>query len=316
MITIAVAGGSSAGLGRSILTALKQYPDQLKGVVLGRASSKTPQWLEKMGVEVRKVDYSSVDSLTAALQGVHTVICVLLAKDGTGESSQINLLNAGLRAGISRFAPTEFGCGLLANPRVDILRPRHIVTDACREAQQKHPGFEYACFNVGLFMNYLGYGAPDEEGALNGLNDTWVWVWDVKGMKAAIPLTKEGKVPRMTTTEIGDVGKFVAAACLLPKGSWKEDFGMVGETIHMDEVVKIIESVRGKKMEVTFRPYDQVVEENQKEEIVYPNKFWGQLEEMVARNAVGEGIVNPVLNELCPEVRPMSVEQYVRKFWS
>lgn len=73
MITIAIAGGTSAGLGRAILTAVAQYPDQLRGVVLGRATSKTPQWLQDMGVEVRKVDYASEESLYAALQGVHTV---------------------------------------------------------------------------------------------------------------------------------------------------------------------------------------------------------------------------------------------------
>lgn len=77
MITVAVAGGTSAGLGRSILTALSKYPDKLKGVVLGRATSRTPRWLEDMGVEVRKVDYKSEDSLFEALQGVHTV-CTLV----------------------------------------------------------------------------------------------------------------------------------------------------------------------------------------------------------------------------------------------
>lgn len=244
------------------------------------------------------------------------VICVLLATDGTWASSQINLLNASLRAGVRRFAPAEFGCGPLAADYVDILRPQLVVIDACREAKRKNPDFEYAGFHLGLFMNYLGYGANDEEGAMNGLNDSWVCVWDVKNMKADIPLTKEGKVPRMSMMEIGDVGRFVAAACCLPAGSWKEDFSMVGETIALDDVVRIIEKVRGKKMEVTYRPYEQVVEEEEKEKVIYPNKFWGQLEIMTARDRVGEGIVEPVLNVLCSDVKPMTVEEYVHKFWS
>ena len=73
MITIAVAGGTSPGLGRSVVTAIQQYPDQLKAIVLSRESSKVPSWLQETNVEVRKVDYSSEDSLFAALQGVHTV---------------------------------------------------------------------------------------------------------------------------------------------------------------------------------------------------------------------------------------------------
>lgn len=241
---------------------------------------------------------------------------MLLATDGTWASSQINLLNASLRAGVHRFAPAEFGCGALAAEHVDILRPQISVIDACHEAKRKEAQFEYTRFHLGIFMNYLGHGAKNEEVAKNGLNDTWVFVWDVKNMKAEIPLTKEGNVPQMSTMEMGDVGSFVAAACLLPPGAWKEDFGMVGETIRLDEVVKIIEKVRGQNMEVTYRPYEQVIEEEAKEETVYPNKMWAQLEVMLTRNRVGDGIVEPVLNELCPQVKPMSVEDYVRKYWS
>jgi hypothetical protein len=32
-----------------------------------------PEWLQKKGIEVRKVDYSSEDSLYAALKGIQTV---------------------------------------------------------------------------------------------------------------------------------------------------------------------------------------------------------------------------------------------------
>ncbi|KAF2740278.1 NAD(P)-binding protein [Polyplosphaeria fusca] len=317
MITIAIAGGTSLGLGRSIVRAAKSYPSQLQPIVLGRKSSQTPAWLEQEGVEVRKVDYADENSLVEALKGVHTVLSVLLAKDGTWASTQISLLNASLRAGVSRFAPAEWGCGTRASARIEMLAPTVEVMNACREAKEQNPGFEYAGFHLGLFMNYLGYGArKGEEEALNGLNDSWVFVWDVKGMKAAIPLTKEGKVPKVSMMEIGDAGKFAVAACLLPKGQWQEDFSMVGDTVALDEVVKIVEQVRGKKMDVTFRSYEQVVEEMDKEEIVYPNKFWGELEEMQCRDLVGEGIMEPILNNRCPDVKPMTVKDYVGKFWS
>ena len=78
MITVAVAGGSSPGLGRSILEALKQYPDKLKPIVVGRIGSNTPQWLEELNIDVRRVDYNSEDSAVEALQDVHTVCYELL----------------------------------------------------------------------------------------------------------------------------------------------------------------------------------------------------------------------------------------------
>ena len=77
MITIAVPGGTAPGLGRAVVTAIQQYPDQLKVIVLSRQGSTVPEWLKNSGVEVRKVDYSSQDSLYDALQGVHTVSCCL-----------------------------------------------------------------------------------------------------------------------------------------------------------------------------------------------------------------------------------------------
>jgi hypothetical protein len=73
MITVAVAGGTSPGLGRSILEALKQYPGKLKTIVLSRKTSDTPGWLADMSIEVRRVDYTSQEILTGALEGVHTV---------------------------------------------------------------------------------------------------------------------------------------------------------------------------------------------------------------------------------------------------
>jgi hypothetical protein len=73
MITVAVAGGTSPGLGRAVVTAVQQYPDQLQACVLSRESSIVPEWLQKKGIEVRKVDYSSEDSLYAALKGIQTV---------------------------------------------------------------------------------------------------------------------------------------------------------------------------------------------------------------------------------------------------
>jgi putative lipoic acid-binding regulatory protein len=73
MITVAVAGGTSPGLGRAVVTAIQEYPDKLQAIVLSRESSKIPEWLQQSGIEVRKVDYNSAESLYAALQGIHTV---------------------------------------------------------------------------------------------------------------------------------------------------------------------------------------------------------------------------------------------------
>lgn len=83
MITVAVAGGTSPALGRSILEAIRQHPGDLYPVVLSRQSSKTPDWLEELGIEVRRVDYTSENDLAEALKGMHTVSTTLTAINDT-----------------------------------------------------------------------------------------------------------------------------------------------------------------------------------------------------------------------------------------
>lgn len=73
MITVAVAGGTSPGLGRSILEALNEQKNHIHPIVLGRKSSSAPEWLKKIGIDVRRVNYLSETSLDEALKGVHTV---------------------------------------------------------------------------------------------------------------------------------------------------------------------------------------------------------------------------------------------------
>jgi len=72
MVLVVVAGGTSPGLGRSIVRALNEHPEHTP-VVLSRLSSTVPRWLKEIGCEVRKVDYQSQESLVAALRNVHTV---------------------------------------------------------------------------------------------------------------------------------------------------------------------------------------------------------------------------------------------------
>ncbi|KAF2628511.1 hypothetical protein BU25DRAFT_37496 [Macroventuria anomochaeta] len=164
--------------------------------------------------------------------------------------------------------------------------------DACRDAQKQNSELEIAGFHIGLFMNYLGFGAShNEEDPVHGIVFEWPVVWDMKNMKARTPLSPEGNIPRLLLTELSDVGRFTAAACLLPKGAWREEFNFVGETTRMDEVVNIIEKVRGRKMEVSYRPYKQIVEEEAKETVEWPNKFWLQAEIVHALDKTGEGVI-------------------------
>jgi uncharacterized protein YbjT (DUF2867 family) len=72
MAVIAVAGGKGSGLGRAVVTACAANTKH-RVIVLSRIGSKTPPWLEQSGVEVRRVDYFSEESLRVGLEGIDTV---------------------------------------------------------------------------------------------------------------------------------------------------------------------------------------------------------------------------------------------------
>jgi uncharacterized protein YbjT (DUF2867 family) len=74
---VAIPGGTSPGLGRSIVTALSRNPANTV-TVLSRETSATPQWLSDLDVEVKKVDYADEDGLVLALRGSDTVSFLIL----------------------------------------------------------------------------------------------------------------------------------------------------------------------------------------------------------------------------------------------
>jgi len=114
MPIVVIAGGTSIGLGRSIVQAILQaYPNQEWTPIILSRSPKQPDWLPALDYkpEIKAVDYNDPSSLLSALRGVHTVISVILAIDGTHASSQIALLDAAVQSGCKPFAPSEWACG-------------------------------------------------------------------------------------------------------------------------------------------------------------------------------------------------------------
>lgn len=132
---------------------------------------------------------------------------------------------------------------------------------------------EIAGFCVGLFVNYLGFGAPhDEEASVQGIAAEWPVMWGIKNLKANIPLPHVGNMPQLSPTEIGDVARSTAVVCLLPRGAWREVFNFVSETNQNDKGAEIIEPLRGRVMEVACCPFKQIIEDEAKEAIVHAER--------------------------------------------
>jgi hypothetical protein len=56
----------------------------------------------------RTVDYSDVEFLTTALQGVHTLLSFIVVHSDLNNEAQLNLIDAAIAAGVKRFAPSEW----------------------------------------------------------------------------------------------------------------------------------------------------------------------------------------------------------------
>ena len=71
------------------------------------------------GIDVKYVDYDSVESLTAALKGQDAVVSTLA---GAALDKQTKLIDASIAAGVKRYLPSEFGSNT-TDPRVVELVP-------------------------------------------------------------------------------------------------------------------------------------------------------------------------------------------------
>jgi hypothetical protein len=313
MPSVVIAGGTSVGLGASLTRGILSLAPDWDPIILSRKSSSIPAWLSPLvangSVKVRHVEYQDHASLVKALYGAHTVISVLLAADETWYSTQIALLNAAKDARAKRFAPSEFGVGDRATPHIDALKGNQRVWKACEDS-----GLEWTRYENGIFMNYLGFATKEDvrAEALAGREVESEWCYYVTKQRAEIPVKEDGSFPQISMTSVEDVGKFVAKSLDLEK--WEPTSSMVGQTLRMDEVVHIAEKVLGCRWEVVRVPVADM-EKKAAEEKDSIKKMWLDIGLMFSRDLEGEGFLKPRLNRLCPDVKPLTVEGYLRKYY-
>ncbi|EEB99064.1 hypothetical protein MPER_01318 [Moniliophthora perniciosa FA553] len=95
-------------------------------------------------------------------------------------------------------------------------------------------------------MNYLGYGNPKPDGMkAHGHLKSFPYIVDIS--KAAADVPGDGTTKYAFTTA-EDVGQFTAAATQLE--TWPEDSDMAGDVISINEIIRIAESITGKRFDV------------------------------------------------------------------
>lgn len=294
MVVVAIAGGGS-GVGSNIVNAILSDRKHTL-VVLSR--SKQPD-LTSRGVDVRVVDYGSVEGLKVALTKVHTVISCISGYGAVPLTSQLALLQAAKQTGVVRFAPSDWA--LDCYDAVEAYADKEAVWEAVRES-----GLEYTRFINGFWMNVWGPGAPrDETDARSGYQGP-PFALDLQAGTLVVPGDGSQKV---VSTTMQDIGRFVASSLNLP--AWEPDSRIVGDKMSCNEIPHLVKKVTGRKLEIkhiSVKDSEAVIAG----ETDFFTKFYHQLLFAIAH---GRMDFNATLNQRLPEIRPVTVEEYLRKYW-
>ncbi|KAI1337667.1 NAD(P)-binding protein [Xylariaceae sp. FL0016] len=155
-ITKVALAGATGNLGPAILNALLDAEFQVTVLTRQGSSHTFP-----ISVAVKAVDYDSVDSLTAALQGQDALVSTLGA---LALPKQVNLIQAAVQAKVKRFLPSEFGSNT-SNPKaaqLPVFAGKVVVQDALKKEAEagkltytlvsNGPFFDWG-MRIGLVLN-------------------------------------------------------------------------------------------------------------------------------------------------------------------
>lgn len=145
---------ATGNLGKYILKALQQAQPAFQSIrVLTRSAASASTAVQGPGIEIREVDYSSHESLVAALQGMDAVVSAIGTESVAGQEA---IVDAAAEAGVRFFVPSQFG---LADTHPLLQRDFPIFADKNRvqerlERYRAEGRLEYALVFVGLWLDW------------------------------------------------------------------------------------------------------------------------------------------------------------------
>lgn len=143
--------GATGNLGPSILNALLDAGFTV--TVLTRKGGNASKIPKNPNITIKEVDYTSVESLTPALQGVEVVVSTVGSEALGGQNP---LIDAAVAAGVKRFIPSEFGSNL-GNPNtaaLPVFGAKVSTAKYLEEVAAKNPQFTYSLVYNGPFLDW------------------------------------------------------------------------------------------------------------------------------------------------------------------
>jgi nucleoside-diphosphate-sugar epimerase len=152
-----IVAGATGKLGYQIVENLLELNATVIAVVRQSTNSHNITKLEKIGVQVHQVDFDNVEELAKVCIGVDCVVSALAGLEDVILSTQKNLLDAAVKAGVPRFIPSDYSTDFTKfkdgeNRNLDWRRKFHTYLDA-------QPIKATSIFN-GAFMDMLTNEIP------------------------------------------------------------------------------------------------------------------------------------------------------------
>ncbi|KAJ5100296.1 hypothetical protein N7456_006348 [Penicillium angulare] len=233
MVKIAIAGGSG-GIGQEIIDVLVATKKH-EVILLSRKSA--PAESASQATTWVKTDYSSVDDLAQILQGVHTVLSFVTEQEDPTSPVQKKLIDASVKAGVKRFAPSEWASNGLAH--MSWYGFKETTRQYLKDLNKDKKVLEYTLFQPGYLLNYLTRPYPSAKYI------PFVDLpWDFNNRRWFS--VDEGQNSTLTLTTIADLTNVVAQAIEF-EGEWPVVGGIKGNDITMGELLTLAEKVRGGK---------------------------------------------------------------------
>ena len=194
-------------------------------------------------IETVKVDYTSQDSLIAALQGHDAFISVVPTHE-----SQPALIDAAIAAGIKRFIPSEFGSNIAGNAKTAALPvfKGKVVTQ--EYLKSKSSQISYTLINTGLFLDW--------------------------GMQVGVSINLKGGPTRVfdggddkhSTTLLKDIGQAVVGVLQHPEETRNRAVYVQSAAVSQNELIEIAKKAKpGVEVERQDAEVKQLLEDSHKQ---------------------------------------------------
>ncbi|EFQ33916.1 NmrA-like family protein [Colletotrichum graminicola] len=241
MVRIALAGGAG-NVGKEVHDALVARG---KHEILILSRKDAPAEALSPGVQWIKTSYDDVDQLAEALEGVHTVLSFMTGPmdptNAAQEDGQKPLIDASIKAGVKRFAPSEWATSKFNHMFWYNFKDK--IRKYLMKVNKEKKVIEYTLFQPGFFTNYLTF--PFSSAKHVNLFET-----PVNYHQHRVLTTEGGEDAIVTMTTAQDFAKVVALAVEY-EGEWPLVSGIKGGTMTIGQIIALGEKLRGKPFEVT-----------------------------------------------------------------